>query len=101
MKQRYILFRRGAAFYFEDTETRKQARLHAKDEAEAHTLLHVKNEALRQPMLNLQIARTYLAASVPAIGKRLWQEAWTRWARSRSGRPSSATRGRRWTRPLT
>ncbi len=85
MKQRYILFRRGATFYFEDTETRKQASLRTKDEAEALTLLHVKNEALRQPMLNLQIARTYLAASDPAIGKRRWQEAMDAMGKTKTG----------------
>ena len=61
MKQRFILFRRAGVFYSEDTETRKQ-----------HSL-RTKNEAHRQPVLNLQIARTYLAATDAEVAKRTWQ----------------------------
>jgi len=68
MKSRFTLFRRGPAFYCQDTTTGKQASLRTKDEEEARALLHAKNEAYRQPMLNLQIARTYLSASDPQIG---------------------------------
>ncbi len=73
MKQRFILYRRGEMFYCEDTVTRKQQSLRTKDEGEALTLLHSKNEAFRQPVLNLQIARTYLSASDAAVAKRTWQ----------------------------
>jgi hypothetical protein len=65
MKSRFILFRRAGAFYSEDTTTRKQISLRTKDDAEALALLHSKNEAHRQPVLNLQIARTYLTATDP------------------------------------
>ncbi len=70
MKQRFILFRRGEFFYYEDTVTGQQISLRTRDEGEATTLLHVKNESFRQPILNLQIARTYLAATDPEVGKR-------------------------------
>ena len=73
MKQRFKLFRRGEVFYCEDTETCKQLSLHTKDEAEARALLHAKNESLRQPVLNRQIARAYLTASDPQIARRTWQ----------------------------
>src|SRR5271165_573586 len=73
MKTRFILFKRAGVFYSEDTTTRKQHSLRTKDEAEALTLLHSKNEAHRQPVLNLHIARTYLTASDPAMGQRTWQ----------------------------
>jgi integrase len=73
MKQRFNLFRRVGVYYSEDTVTHKQTSLKTKDEAEALTLLHSKNEAARQPFLNLQIARTYLAGSDPEISKRTWQ----------------------------
>ena len=73
MNQRFILFRRAGIFYSEDTATGKQHSLRTKDEAEALTLLHSKNEAHRQPVLNLQIARTYLTATDPEIAKRTWQ----------------------------
>jgi len=59
MKSKFILFRRAGVFYSEDTTTGKQHSLRAKVEAEALAILHSKNEAHRQPVLNLQIARTY------------------------------------------
>lgn len=74
MKQRFILYRRNnGKYYAEDTVTRKQSSLKTRDEAEALTLLHSKNEAFRQPVLNLQIARTYLSATDPNAAKRTWQ----------------------------
>src|SRR5271169_2342205 len=69
MKTRFILFRRAGVFYSEDTVTRKQISLRTKDEAEALALLHSKNEAHRQPVLNLHIARTYLTATDPPRGR--------------------------------
>jgi hypothetical protein len=68
MKQRFILFRRAGIYDSEDTTTRKQISLRTKDESEALTLLHSKNESFRQPVLNLHIARTYLTATDPEIG---------------------------------
>jgi len=73
MKQRYLLFRRSGVFYYEDTTTGKQLSLRTKDEAEARTLLNAKNESFRQPVLNRQIARTYLAATDSAMATRIWQ----------------------------
>jgi hypothetical protein len=75
MKSKFILFRRAGVFYSEDTTTGKQHSLRTKDEAEALTLLHSKNEAHRQPVLNLQIARTYLTATDPEVANRTWQTA--------------------------
>jgi len=73
MKTRFILFRRGEVYYYEDTVTRKQISLRTRDEGEAAALLNAKNESFRQPILNLQIARTYLAATDPEVAKRTWQ----------------------------
>src|SRR5260370_1315257 len=73
MKSRFILFKRAAVFYSEDTNTGKQHSLRTKDKAEALTLLHSKNEVHRQPVLNLHIARTYLTATDPEVAKRTWQ----------------------------
>lgn len=73
MKARFILFRRAGVFYYEDTTTRKQLSLRTKDESEAHTLLHAKNDSYRQPVLNRQIARTYLAATDAEAATRTWQ----------------------------
>jgi hypothetical protein len=73
MKPRFTLFRRGQMFYCQDTTSGQQTSLRTNDEGEAHTLLHSKNEAFRQPTLNLQIARTYLSAGDPAIATRPWR----------------------------
>jgi hypothetical protein len=73
MKTRFRMFRRGNYFWSHDGETGKQETLRTKDKATALRLLHSKNEAYQQPILNLQIARTYLTASDPEIGKRTWQ----------------------------
>src|SRR5262249_61767286 len=85
MNQRFILFRRAGVFYCEDTTTRKQLSLRTKDEGEAQTLLHAKNESFRQPILNLQIARTYMAASDPLVCKRTWQSPMDEMTRTKTG----------------
>src|SRR5580692_7689206 len=85
MKLRFILFRRAGVFYSEDTTTGKQISLRTKDEAEALTLLHSKNEAHRQPVLNFHIARTYLTATEPEIAKRTWQAPMDEMTRTKTG----------------
>lgn len=65
MKIRYLLFRRGRTFYVEDTLTGKQESLRTRDFRRGANLVGAKNEAVRQPFLNLRIAQTYLAASDP------------------------------------
>jgi integrase len=73
MNQRFIMFRRAGVFYSEDKVTGKQISLRTRNESEAVAILHSKNEAHRQPVLNLQIARTYLTATDPEMAKRTWQ----------------------------
>ena len=85
MKQRFNLFRRAGVFYYEDTTTGKQLSLRTKDEAEARTLLHSKNEAHRQPVLNLQIARTYLTATDPEAAMRTWQTPMDEMTKTKTG----------------
>jgi integrase len=77
MKQRFILYRRkvGGMFYIEDTETRKQESLGTKDRAEAKSLLNARNESVRQPQLNLHIAKAYLAGTDSGVSTRTWQNA--------------------------
>jgi hypothetical protein len=58
MKTRYRLTCRGSRsgkFYCVDTQTGS--------EEEARQLVEAKNQAQRQPVLNLQIAKAYLAAA--------------------------------------
>jgi hypothetical protein len=85
MKPRFILFRRAGVYYSEDTTTKKQISLRTKDEAEALTLLPSKNEAHRQPVLNLHIARTYLTAADPEVAKRTWQALMDEMTRTKTG----------------
>src|SRR5208337_1033650 len=73
MKTKYTLFRRGAVYYSQDSTTGKQTSLRTKDETEARSLLNARNEAQRQPVLNLHLARAYLTASDPAFIERTWQ----------------------------
>jgi len=57
MKQRYRLFLRSneGNFYLQDNLTGKQESLRTKDRATAESLLHARNEAVRQPELNIQL----------------------------------------------
>jgi hypothetical protein len=59
MKTRFNLFRRNGVFYTEDTTNGKQSSLRTRDETEARSLLNARNEAQRQPVLNLHLARAY------------------------------------------
>lgn len=87
MKHRYILYRRkrGGMFYVEDTQTKKQESLGTRDRAEATSLLNARNEATRQPHLNLQIAKAYLAGTDSAVATRTWQNALDAVVESKSG----------------
>lgn len=73
MKSKYRLFRRGQVFWCQDNYTGRQQSLGTKDRDLAERLLHARNEAHEQPLINLQIARAYLLVSDPQIGKRTWQ----------------------------
>ncbi len=77
MKRRFILYRRkrGGMFYVEDTETHKQESTGTRNRAEATALLNARNESVRQPQLNLQIAKAYLAGTDSGVSKRTWQDA--------------------------
>lgn len=78
MKTRYRLIRRGVrngAFYCVDKKTGKRTSLQTDDEDAALQIVEAKNQAQRQPVLNLQIAKAYLAGTDSAITKRTWQDA--------------------------
>ena len=60
MKMRYRLIRRGhrgCRFYCVDTTTGKRTSLGTISADEALQIIQAKNQALRQPILNLQIAK--------------------------------------------
>ena len=73
MKTKYTLFRRNGIYYSQDSATGQQKSLRTRDEADALKLLNARNEAHRQPVLNLHLARAYLTASDPAFVERTWQ----------------------------
>jgi hypothetical protein len=77
MKPRYRLVRRGERnmFYCLDSETRKRVSLKTHDRDAAEQIVLAQNQALRQPFLNLQIAKAYLAGSDSGVATRSWQEA--------------------------
>ncbi len=78
MKARYRLIRRGVrggAFYCVDTGTGKRTSLGTSDEDSARQIIEAKNNAERQPAINLQIARAYIAGSDHGINTRTWRHA--------------------------
>jgi len=86
MTEKYRIFQRASGvWYLEDKETHHQASLRTRIEAEAKRLLQAKNEALRQPAINIQIARAYLTASDPKLVTRTWQEVMETLAASKEG----------------
>jgi integrase len=75
MRQRYRLYLREKTgrYYIHDDATGKQESLRTTDKATAERLFHSRNEAEKQPAINLQIARAYLAATDAEISTRTWQ----------------------------
>ena len=70
----FRLFRgKSGRFFVENTTTPKQSSLRTRDEAEAQRLLFAKNEAHREPIVCLQMARAYLTAADPVMKDRTWQ----------------------------
>lgn len=71
----YRLIRRGARggnFYCVDTSTGKRTSLHTSNKDDAKEIVDAQNQALRQPMLNLQIAKAYLYGADNGIATRTW-----------------------------
>jgi integrase len=75
MKLRHRIYRRqGGVFYLFDRLTAKRESLETADEGAARRLLHAKNEAQQQPLINRQITRAYLAVGDPEITRRTWRQ---------------------------
>jgi len=78
MKTRYRLICRGirgGAYYCVDNKTGKRTSLGTTNADDARQVIEAKNNAERQPVLNLQIAKAYLAGSDNGITTRTWQHA--------------------------
>src|SRR5690606_25389373 len=78
MKIRYRLIsrgERGRRFYCVDTLTGKRVSLKTDDPDAARQIVFARNQALRQPAINLQLAKACLAGSDSGITTRTWQHA--------------------------
>jgi integrase len=62
-------------YYCFDKTTRKRASLHTTNEDEARQIVEAKNTAMRQPVLNLQIAKAYISGTDSGINTRTWKQA--------------------------
>jgi hypothetical protein len=91
MKTRYRLTRRGnrgGVFYCKDTLTGKRSSLDTDDQDAAEQIVLARNQAERQPMPNLQIARAYarFGEVERLVPKALFGARWTvSWGLERSG----------------
>ena len=70
---KYRLYRRNGVFYWQENDSRKQGTLRTSERREAERLLNAMNESHREPTLNLNLARAYLAAHDLRMAKRTWQ----------------------------
>ena len=96
MKARYRLITRGSRggmFYCFDKETKKRSSLQTTSEDEAKQIIEAKNNAERQPVLNLQIAKAYLAGADSSFVNRTWREVMDEFVRVKQG--SNRTRSER------
>ena len=78
MKNRYrLVYRgsRGGMYYCVDKTTGKRTSLKTNDKDSAVQIINAKNQAEHQPVLNLQIAKAYLAGSDNGVASRTWQNA--------------------------
>jgi len=66
---------RGGGFYCVDKTTGKRTSLRTTNEDEARQIVEAKNQSQRQPTLNLQIAKAYLAGADSGISTRTWLQA--------------------------
>ncbi len=71
--ERFWIFKRGSTYYLEDTATHKQESLRTKDKREAERIRAAKNESVRQPSLNLALAKVYLSGHDRTLPDRTWQ----------------------------
>jgi integrase len=62
-------------FYCVDKTTGKRTSLKTTNRDEAQQIIEAKNQSERQPVLNLQIAKAYLAGTDNGIATRTWQSA--------------------------
>jgi hypothetical protein len=87
MKKRFRLLHRGErnTFYCFDTLTKKRSTLDTENRDCAQRIIDAKNDALRQPALNLHIARAYLAGADARYTTRTWHDVFLAIAATKHG----------------
>ena len=88
MKTRYRLICRGnrsGNFYCVDSVTGKRTSLQTMDKDHARQIVEAKNQAERQPEINLQIAKAYLAAADQDFINRTWREVMNEFVNTKTG----------------
>ena len=88
MTTRYRLMTRGCRsgkFYCVDKTTGKRTSLKTTDKDSAQQMVDAKNQAERQPALNYQIAKAYLAGTDSGMTTRTWQDAFNALISTKSG----------------
>ena len=96
MKARYGLICRGirgGTYYCVDKVTGQRTSLATSNQDEARQILDAKNQALRQPGINLQIAKAYLAAADSNFMRRNWSEVMAEFVKTKTN--SNRTRSER------
>jgi hypothetical protein len=68
-----------------DTTTGKRTSLRTASADDARQIVEARNNSERQPVLNLQIAKAYLAGTDNGIATRTWQQAIESLASSKQG----------------
>lgn len=66
---------RGGRFYCVDTKTNRRTSLNTSDPHAAEEIVRAKNEAAKQPALNLQLAKAYLSGADGTLSSRTWADA--------------------------
>lgn len=74
MAQVYRIYRRKGVYYSFHGPTGKRESLHTSDKQEARAMIAAKSESVRQPQLNLKLAKVYLSGSDPKSITRTWGE---------------------------
>jgi integrase len=72
MKEKFWLCKRKGVFLAFDSSNGRRESLHTKDKEEAKRIIQAKNNATRQPALNVTIARAYLVGADPKLMERTW-----------------------------
>jgi integrase len=93
MKNKFWLCRRGRSFYSFDSETGTRKSLGTNDRNQAKQIIGAKNESIRQPSINLAIAKAYLVGVDPKLIERTWQTVMDEY--SSKGKPTTQARVRR------